>query len=261
MALKSPFKWVGGKTKLLPLLTEQFPKTYNGYFEPFLGGGSVLLNFRPKNAIVGDLNQDLIQTYLGIKESPQAVISLLSTYSNDEAFYYEIRNKIPEGFIETAARFLYLNHAGFNGLYRVNKNGKFNVSYGKRKKLSWSSEKILAVSQYLNESNVELLVGSYKDTLKKVSEGDFVYLDPPYFETFTGYTSETFGNQALLDLTQEVERLVSVGAKVLVSNANNEIVKKAFEKYTIIPVSIAWTVGQKGISRAKKENEILIKTW
>lgn len=259
--MKPCVKWVGGKRKLVPLLKTLIPKKYGTYHEPFIGGAALLFAVRPTRACVSDLNSDLVNLYRVIRSEPQKVIDLLNTYPNDEKFFYTLRANVPSDSIEKVARFLYLNRACFNGLYRVNRKGEFNVPFGKYKTLQFDFDNMMEVSSYLKHNEVSLMVSDYKQALKNTVRGDFVYMDPPYHGTFTGYTAEQFGKERLEELTEHVHRAVKRGVKVLISNANHEDVREAFKKYHIIPVDVAWTVGQKGESRAKKDNEIVIKTW
>lgn len=259
--LKSPIKWVGGKQKLVKLLLQHVPENYNTYFEPFFGGGSLFFALNPKKAYVCDLNKDLIYMYHGLSNEPEKVAELLLAMPNTEEDYYRIRDTKPFLAEEVAARFLYLNHAGYNGLYRVNKSGKFNVAYGKRKKLSYDTSKFREIGERFNDIKCVPHVADYKTATLQVRENDFVYLDPPYYGTFNAYTSQFFGEEDLNELAACVDFMVASGAKVLISNSNHEVVREVFSKYTIIPVDVAWTVGQKGSTRAKKDNELLIKTW
>lgn len=254
-------KWVGGKRKLLSLLKEHMPKEYGSYHEPFLGGGALLFSIQPANAFVSDINDDLISMYNEIKNNAQNVVSLLSTYPNEEKFYYEIRECEPITSLERAARFLYLSRAGFNGLYRVNSKGKFNVSYGKYKSLNFDTNNLLAVGEYLRNNNISIISQDYRKALSQTKENDFVYMDPPYHGTFTGYTKDQFNNSRLKELSEAVKEHSNRGVKILLSNSNHPEVREAFSQYQIIPVNIAWTVGKTGNSRKRDENEVLIKTW
>jgi DNA adenine methylase len=259
--MKPLVKWTGGKRKLSKLLLSHVPSTYGCYHEPFLGGGAFLFALQPARARVGDLNADLINLYREVKRDAHGIISLLKTYENTPEFYYKVRAQEPTDPQERAVRFLYLSRAGFNGLYRVNRAGKFNVAYGKYKSLQFDFENILEVSAWLNQADIDLNVGDYQATLSAVAPGDFVYMDPPYHGTFTGYTAEQFDSGKLQAFAEFVHGLVAKDVKVLISNANHPDVWEAFKKYQIIPVDVSWTISQKGSSRAKKENEILIKTY
>jgi DNA adenine methylase len=151
----SPFlRWVGGKTRFLKhlsIIIKNF--RFNNYFEPFLGGGAVFFFLRPKKrAFLSDINSDLIDTYMEVKKNPKAVIDLLMNYENTEEFYYFLRSRNPSNTVEKAARFIYLNQTSYNGLYRVNKMGKYNVPYGFRKNLKIHPERIIAASNALKNA-------------------------------------------------------------------------------------------------------------
>lgn len=261
MNIHPVIKWTGGKRKLVPAIKALMPEKYGTYHEPFIGGGALLLAIQPSVACVGDMNADLISLYRELRFDAQSVIDLLSTYPNDEAFYYQVRTSEPTTPRERAARFLYLARAGFNGLYRVNSKGKFNVAYGKYKSLNFDFDNIIGVGSYLKHNTVSLAVQDYKQALLNTAPGDFVYMDPPYHGTFTGYTAEQFGTEKLEELAEHVHKAAHRGVKILVSNANHEDVRAAFKKYTIIPVDVAWTISRVGDSRKKQENEVFIKTW
>lgn len=258
--MKPCVKWVGGKRKIVPLIKENLPSSILTYYEPFFGGGALLFELQPEKAVVSDLNEDLMNMYSQLKENADAVINILMGFENTEEAYYRIRMLGgSENKTFRAARFLYLSRAGFNGLYRVNKKGVFNVAYGKYKALEFNAPNLREVGEYLK--NVSLCSGDYKETLKTVKQGDFVYLDPPYYGTFTGYTSEGFGKEKLIELKEVVDSCVARGANVLMSNSAHEDVIELFSEYNILDVSVAWTISRKGASRSKKKNEILVKTY
>lgn len=259
--MKSFMKWCGGKQRLVSQLLSHVPETYGTYFEPFIGAGSLYLALKPSKAYIGDLNEELIETYKGIQRDPQKVVDLLKSYPNDKEAFLKIRDASYSSSEERAARMLYVNRAGFNGLYRVNKKGKCNVAYGKRKSLDYNFENILEVGDFLkNGTDTKILHGDYKQFLPLVSSGDFIYLDPPYYGTFASYTSTPFTNEDLQHLSDFVDQCVAKGAKVLISNSNAPKVLETFQKYTIVPVKLKWVVGGKNQS-PKEDNEILIRTW
>lgn len=191
-----PFvRWVGGKRSSLPYLAKYIPFTIKRYVEPFVGGGALFFSLNFKEALINDLNYDLILTYKTIQSSPNELISLLKTFKNDEETYLQIRSwDRKEDFvnidpIQRAARFLYLLCYGFNGLYRVSSKGYFNVPYGGvyTKKdgtpcyKNFDYDVIVACSHYLSQNKVDIMQGDYLNTLDYIKKGDFVYLDPPYF--------------------------------------------------------------------------------
>lgn len=260
--MKPFLKWAGGKQRLVKELLQNVPESYGTYFEPFIGAGSLFLALRPKSAVIGDMNIELVATYAGIQRDPEKVIDYLKTYKNTKDDYCKIRDSFPSSFEEQAARMIYINKCGFNGLYRVNKNGKCNVAYGKRVNPNYDFENIREVGHFLkNETKPILMSGDYKKILPFVGSGDFIYLDPPYYKTFAGYTSVMFTDADLYVLADFVDQCVAKGAKVLISNTNHEEVKKAFSKYTIKEIDLAWIIGGKEKRRKKEGTELLIKTW
>lgn len=199
---KPLLKWAGGKRQLLPKLIEYMPDVYNRYYEPFLGGGALLFALQPKEAFVNDLNSELINMYTVVKKNPDLLIKELRKHLENHSrdYFYNIRNLdrtddfISLSNVTKAARTIYLNHTCFNGLYRVNSKGYFNTPLGRYKNPNiLDVDNICNVNKYLNSSEVNLFNYDYKMLLKKVKQGDFVYLDPPYdpiskTESFTGYT-------------------------------------------------------------------------
>src|SRR5699024_4762605 len=204
-----PFvKWVGGKRQLLDDLIQRLPETFAGYFEPFIGGGALFWHLYNAEATgdhqpgIGDFNEELINAYKVIKETPLELISCLEQFVNTEEFYYEVRawdrcnTYAQRSSIQKAARFIYLNKTGFNGLYRVNRKNQNNVPFGRYKNPKIvDKENILACSKTLQKADI--YQGDFETLSTKVTEGDFVYLDPPYVpltatSSFTGYTSDGF---------------------------------------------------------------------
>ena len=177
-----PFlKWVGGKTQLLPQIFELFPKNFNRYHEPFVGGGAVFFNLQPNKAILSDVNPDLIQAYQMIRDDVDSVIAELKQHRAEEAYYYSVRETdVAElSAAEAAARIIFLNKTCFNGLYRVNRRGKFNVPFGKYANPTICNEKNLrAVSDALQGVDIRLQSVFELDT--RVKKNDLVYFDPPY---------------------------------------------------------------------------------
>lgn len=186
--LVKPFvKWAGGKRQLLPEINQYLPKTIKRYFEPFVGGGAVFLNMQFPNTTINDFNGELTNAYAVVKDNVDELITILMQHqnSNSSEYYYQVRSWDRDGQlsqktnIERAARFIYLNKTGFNGLFRVNSQGQINVPYGRYKNPAIVNEEVLrAVSVYLNKSNVKIYNGDYEDALKQCKPGDFVYLDP-----------------------------------------------------------------------------------
>jgi DNA adenine methylase len=202
--LPRPFlKWAGGKTQLSDDLLDRMPLSFNTYHEPFVGSGALFFRLyrdqKIKHAILSDINAELVDTYLAIRDNVEDVIQLLSGFPHDEKFYYRIRDMDPWSIsiAERAARMIYLNKTGYNGLYRVNRQGKFNVPFGQYKSPKYlDKENLLAVSRALE--NVEILCTSFDTVTERAKPGDWVYFDPPYVplsqtSNFTSYHANGFG--------------------------------------------------------------------
>jgi DNA adenine methylase len=231
-----PFlKWAGGKRQLLPALQSQLPKGYiksdNSYYEPFLGGGALLFNLQPKRAVINDVNAELMNCYKVIKNLVDELSEDLKIHKYEKDYFYEIRNldrnidyknKTP---VQRASRFIFLNKTCYNGLYRVNLQGQFNVPFGKYKKVNiLDVDTLKAVSRYLNENEINILNIDFQEATKDAEKGDFIYFDPPYdpvsaSSDFTGYDSRGFGKEEQIRLKQTFDDLSSRGCKILLSNA------------------------------------------
>lgn len=239
ISIKPFLKWAGGKTQLLPELIKHMPKSYNKYIEPFIGGGAFYFHLSPHKAIISDLNHELIITYKTIQNSVEDVISILSSFKNEEEFYYEMRAQNPEYLhdIERTARLLYLNKTCFNGLYRVNKKGLFNVPYGKRTGNFYDSAILRNASAYLKNAKIEF--ADYSNTLKKHAEKeDFIFLDPPYYPVskygdFKRYTKEFFYHDDQIALKNEFDRLVELGCHVILTNSDHPVILDLYKDYEI----------------------------
>jgi DNA adenine methylase len=234
-----PFlKWAGGKTQLLPELTKHVPPTYGRYIEPMVGGGALFFHLRPEVAILGDLNEELINCYRVVRDEVEAVIGRLRRCLNEEEFYYRVRAQDPHELdtVCRAARTIYLNKTCFNGLYRVNKSGKFNVPFGRRRNPTICDEEGLRCASAALQG-VRLVAGDYKDILREHAVvGDFVYLDPPYhpvggYADFKRFTKEFFYEEDHIELRDEFHRLVETGSWVLLTNSNTEFVRSLYEGF------------------------------
>ncbi|MBW9219251.1 DNA adenine methylase [Anoxybacillus ayderensis] len=237
---KPILKWAGGKQQMLDVLLPQVPKQFNRYIEPFFGGGALFFALEPKNAIISDSNPELINLYQVVADNVEELISLLKEMKNDESFYYEIRALNPESLtrVERAARTIYLNRTCYNGLYRVNRKGQFNVPYGKYKNPKICDEENLRATSLLLQNTV-IVEGDYKDVLKDHAKpGDFIFLDPPYlpvgkYSDFKRYTKEQFYEEDHIELAQEVDRLHELGCYVILTNSNHPLVHELYGKYNI----------------------------
>ena len=252
-----PFlRWAGGKKWLTSRLLEYTKDiNYTMYIEPFLGGGSVFLAMNPQNAIVSDCNEELINAYWCIKSNPRELYDCLCTYENTSAFYYQIRRARPKTEIERAARFIFLNQTSYNGLYRVNQKGEYNVPYGNRKTISIDFENYLAVSNRLQ--NADLLSVDFEDTIDRVKNKSLVYLDPPYVVAkdgtgFIGYNQHLFSIDDQKRLSACIDRIKDKDAFYILSNAKHPEILKIFDKGdTVIEVERASLIGGKKAYRGK----------
>ncbi|MGQ2226280.1 DNA adenine methylase [Fructobacillus fructosus] len=276
--LVRPFvKWAGGKRQLLPEIKEHMPKHFNSYFEPFVGGGAVFLSQQLPNIVINDFNEELTNTYKIVRDSVDELIEFLSIHekNNSSEYYYEVRSWDRNGQInkktpvEKAARFIYLNKTGFNGLFRVNRQGQINVPFGRYKNPAIVNEEVLrAVSNYLKHNNVKILTGDYEEALKTVRKNDFVYLDPPYASlnddktSFVGYTFNGFGDKQQEHLRDVFKELDSRGAFVMLSNSSVPLIHELYKDFseTSIIVKANRSINSNGSGR-NKVDEVLIMNY
>ncbi len=239
VAIKPFLKWAGGKTQLIPELSKYIPTNFNKYIEPFVGGGAFFFYLNPEKAIISDSNEELIKTYKAVRDNVEEIIEILDGYKNEETYFYKIRSLNPNKLSDTerAARLIYLNKTCYNGLYRVNKKGEFNVPYGKRNGEFLNSEQLRDSSEFLQ--NAKILHSDYLATLKKYAkEGDFIFLDPPYYPVgkysdFKRYTKEFFYHDDHVILKEEFDRLVRIGCHVLLTNSDHPVVMELYKEYEI----------------------------
>ena len=239
----SPFlKWAGGKTQLLPALLENIPTQFDTYIEPFVGGGALFFELRPAKAILADSNPELINCYTVVRDKVEELIGILSSYPYSEEFYYQLRAEVPEDVIRRAARIIYLNRTCYNGLYRVNKRGQFNVPFGRyQNPIICDTERLRAASYALK--GTELFCADYQETLRNFTKpGDFVYIDPPYhpvskYSDFKRYTSEFFYIDDQRKLARISKELAGQGCYILVSNSYCDFILDAYDGCKIIEVS------------------------
>lgn len=237
---KPILKWAGGKTQMLSDLIPKVPASYGRYIEPFIGGGAMFFALQPKNAVIADSNPELINMYRQVADHVDDVIEYLKTYENTSEMFYEVRSlewtTLPEA--EAAARTIFLNKTCFNGLYRVNKQGKFNVPFGKYKNPKICDEDGLrAASEVLKKA--EILCGDYLLVLEHYAQpGDFVFLDPPYlpiseYADFKRYTKEQFYEEDHVELAKMIMTLHERGCHVILTNSNHPLVHELYAPFTI----------------------------
>lgn len=262
-----PFlRWVGGKQRLVTHLSELCPDIEGMYYEPFLGAGSLLLNLQPQVAIVGDVNKELINSYHVLQGSDEDLAKLetyLKAYKNEETAYYSVRAQNPDEIacnIERAARFIYLNRTCYGGLYRENKSGKFNVSYGKMKRAKHDTmHDIYPVAKCLRSSNIKFMCAEFQETLATAKEGDFVYLDPPYYpvtaKSFVGYHKHKFDFNALYDTVCDLD---DRGCYFMMSNSDCPENREQYKDFDITGISLTRTIRPE---LAKGRKEIIVKNY
>lgn len=271
----SPFvKWAGGKTSLLHQLLRHVPMDLSDYYEPFLGGGALFLGVCARttkfNVHLSDTNEELISAYSAIKEKPEELIRLLSRFqeeydssSNKSSYFYRKRAWQPDGPIESAARLVFLNKTCYNGLYRVNSKGKFNVPFGRYKKPRIiNSYTIKAISHLLNSTKAELRCIDYQDALATCKKNDFIYLDPPYqpiseTSNFTDYTSSGFSEKNQEELAEIFMRLVDRGCVVLLSNSDTPLTRYLYRDFEMKKVNVNRPINSVGTGR-KGYRELIV---
>jgi len=256
-------KWAGGKTQMIPNLIEAMPKNFNSYIEPFIGGGALFFYLSPKSAVIADSNPELISLYQQIAKNYKPVLKLLEKMPNNEEFFYEERAKQFEKLteIEAAARTIYLNRTCFNGLYRVNKSGGFNVPYGRYKEPKIADEQLLkSASDALR--GAKIVLGDYKHVLQNFAKkGDLVFLDPPYlpisqYSDFQRYTKEQFYEDDHRDLAAEVNRLSELGCHVILTNSNHPLVHELYSEFHIEVISTKRNINSRATLR--KGQDVLV---
>lgn len=261
-----PFlKWVGGKRQLLKDLVRLLPKTFGRYYEQFVGGGALFFHLLPAHAILSDVNADLVNAYVVVRDYTNSLIAHLYGLQGEylelsmdgrEAMYYRIRADADQRLrsaVGRAARMIFINKTGFNGLYRVNRSGKINVPFGKHKcPAICDTDNLRACARALKRSDI--LLASFEDTMARAVSGDLVYCDPPYVPAgptadFTAYAKDGFGMAAQEALAAAVERLTARGIHVMLSNADVPWVRERYAAFHVHGVTARRAVNCKGSKR------------
>ena len=261
----SPFvKWAGGKRSIIRIINEFLPASIETYHEPFVGGGAVFFAFedRIKTATLADLNEELVIAYRAISQQTDEVIAALEKHAinhNTKGYYIKVRDKQKtRDPIGITARFMYLNKTCYNGLYRVNKSGKFNVPQGKYKNPKICDPVNLKnVAKVLEKATIR--IGQFDESIHPES-GDFVYCDPPYDGTFAGYQAEGFGNADQERLKDSVDEWVKQGTSVMLSNSDTPFIRKLYKDYFIHSITAYRHISSNGETRGEKA-EVLITTY
>lgn len=266
-------KWAGGKTQLLDAINALVPNDFAIYHEPFLGGGATLLSNQPKNAIINDLNYELMTTYNVIKHDITPLIKELKDMikqhntNNAKDFYMTVREQeiLNLNDIEIAARFLYLNKTGFNGLYRVNSQGKFNVPFNKKDMIKnstvFSETNLRNLNKYFNENNIIILNEDFNEALKKVKENDFVFIDSPYDEAYTSYQKGGFHEKEHKELAERLIELDKKGVKWIVTNHKTKLIQFLYNQFDFYEIPVNRFINSDAQKRSNATNEVLILNY
>ena len=265
----APFvKWAGGKRQLLTQIKERMPKFYNKYYEPFVGGGAVIFEFLPQNAVINDINRALVNTYRQICNEPEVFLKVIYKMDSDmwedgKKYYYSLRERYNEKLmkeefdIELAALFVFINKHCFNGLYRVNRKGLFNVPYNDSKRKSYDEENIRAISQYLK--GVTILEGDFETACENAKERDFIFFDSPYAPlnptSFESYTKEGFDIESHKRLSRLFDNLTKRGCYCMLTNHNTKLIKELYSNkgYSLDIVSVKRMINSDASNRVGEE--------
>lgn len=281
--IKPFLKWAGGKRQLLPHIHKYFPSEFNHYFEPFIGAGALFLDIQPKIATINDINSELVNCYLTIKNDFESLISALSkyhdsffslnTYEEQKEYFLSIRNLDRDKTIfssisnaERAARIIFLNKTCFNGLYRVNSKGEFNVPFGKYKNPNILDLNNLSnLHEFLNNIDVRITNVDFSEVVSNAEKGDFIYFDPPYdpltpTSAFTSYSKDGFSNFDQERLARLFKELSDKGCYVMLSNSATDFIKGLYSEFNIHIIDANRAINSNGEKRGKVQ-EVLITNY
>lgn len=265
----APFvKWAGGKRQLIPQIRERMPEKYNDYYEPFVGGGAVIFDLLPANALINDINKALINTYRTICNESDAFLKEVNRLDNDmwedgKKYYYSIREHYNDKLmrseydVELAALFVFINKHCFNGLYRVNGKGLFNVPYNNSRRVSVDENVIIATSEYLR--GVTIIDGDFEQACKNAKKGDFVFIDSPYAPlnptSFESYTKEGFDIESHKRLAKLFDELTARGCYCMLTNHNTDLINELYgnKGYRIDVVSVKRMINSDASNRVGEE--------
>lgn len=232
-----PFlKWAGGKRWLINSTADVFPEEarMNQYIEPFLGGAAVFFHLQPSRGHLSDINQDLINAYIVVRDRWEDLIEILEKLEkrHSKEIYYQIRSSKPRSPLLRAARFIYLNRTCWNGLYRVNKKGEFNVPIGTKTKILFEEDDFLGLSNLLAGMNIEAC--DFEKTIDKAKAGDFIFIDPPYtvkhnLNGFVKYNENIFSWDDQVRLNKAIKRAINRGASILILNADHSSIRNLYK--------------------------------
>ena len=260
-------KWAGGKTRLLPELLKRVPRTYGRYFEPFAGGAALFFHLAPAHGVLSDTNSDLIATYVAVRDDVELLIRKLRRHArlHDKQHYYTTRFRWNEGRaraeIDRAASFIYLNKTCFNGLWRVNRDGAFNVPMGRYAAPAICKPVVLRAAHEAL-ARTELHCHDYRAASTHAERGDFIYFDPPYdpitkSASFTSYTAAAFGADQQRELAETASALAARGVRVMLSNSDTRFIRSLYRNFTIDRVKCSRAINSNAARRGKV-NELII---
>jgi DNA adenine methylase len=265
----APFvKWAGGKRQLLPQIKKRMPKQYNNYYEPFVGGGAVIFDLLPANALINDINNALINTYKQIQNAPEAFLKAVSKldeemWEDGKKYYYYLRENYNDKLMkaefdsELAALFVFINKHCFNGLYRVNGKGLFNVPYNNSRRVSVDEKVIMETSKYLK--GVTIIDGDFEAACKDAKKGDFVFIDSPYAPlnptSFESYTKEGFDIESHKRLAKLFDELTVRDCYCMLTNHNTDLINELYggKGYKIDVVSVKRMINSDASNRVGEE--------
>jgi DNA adenine methylase len=260
-----PFlRWAGGKRWATPLLTSLVPDEFGTYFEPFLGGGALFFSVVPDKAVLADSNPDLIEMYECVRDDHVRVAQLVKSWVNSKDEYYRIRDLKPKSRFKQAARFLYLNRTCWNGLYRVNQQGHFNVPYGRTQDRLLIDEDVLRRAAHALKT-ADLKVSDFEEVVDAAQEGDVVYLDPPYTgmhsnNGFIRYNEKLFSWEDQVRLSDKAAELAERGCTVIVSNANHEDIVGLYQGFRPIPADRSSRIAGDSSHRGTAKEVVLVSS-
>ncbi len=265
----APFvKWAGGKRQLLSQIKERMPEKYNNYYEPFVGGGAVIFELLPANALINDINKALINTYKQICNAPEAFLAAVNRldaemWENGRDYYHSVRERYNDKLMkaaydaELAALFVFINKHCFNGLYRVNAKGLFNVPYNNSRRASVDENAIRETSEYLR--GVTIIDGDFEAACKDAEKGDFVFIDSPYAPlnptSFESYTKEGFDLESHKRLAKLFDELTDRGCFCMLTNHNTELINELYGRkgYRMDVVSVKRSINSDASNRVGEE--------
>ena len=263
MELKPFLKWAGGKRQLLKHIRKLYPSDINTFYEPFLGGGAVFFDLKPQNYIISDSNPELINLYKMISSQPAKIISELKAMKYEKEFFYKVRNQNVNEIsnIKAAARMLYLNRTCFNGLYRVNKEGKFNVPFGSYKNPNFVQEELLKnVSSFLKNNSIKCM--DFQKILEfNLDKKDFIFFDPLYvplegYSDFKRYTKEQFYEHHHVELANIFKKLVKNKVRLVLTNSNTNLVHNLYKDFDKIIIDSKRNINSD--AKKRKSQDVLI---